>query len=150
MQKHNKPSFKEEIKTYVRLAMNSTETRTLDDVVEMLKKVYLMDIRLKGNTINYALPTKWVNHEKHRRSGGSKLGSRFTVEGIRPYMQEKEQKQVNTDVPYRILKKQSCILIIMRNDERSRKKQINQHMWQKFGEGLEQRIGNYIESRQKE
>ena len=56
MQKHDKLSFKEEIKTYVRLAMNSTETRTLEDVVEMLKKIYLMDIRLKGNTISYALP----------------------------------------------------------------------------------------------
>lgn len=42
MQKHNKLSFKEEIKTYVRLAMNITETRTLEDVVEMLEKIYLI------------------------------------------------------------------------------------------------------------
>lgn len=33
MQKHDKLSFREEIKTYVRLAMNSTETRTLADAV---------------------------------------------------------------------------------------------------------------------
>ncbi len=94
MQKNDKLSFKEEIKTYVRLAMNSTETRTLEDVVEMLKKIYLMDIRLKGNTISYALPYHTNKVGKTQAVRGSKLGSRFTVAGIRQYMQEKEQKQV--------------------------------------------------------
>ena len=94
MQKHDKLSFREEIKTYVRLAMNSTETRTLADVVEMLKKIYLMDIRLKGNTISYALPYHAGKTGKAQAVRGSKLGSRFTVAGIRQYMQEKEQKQV--------------------------------------------------------
>lgn len=94
MQKHDKLSFKEEIKTYVRLAMNSTETRTLADVVEMLEKIYLMDIRLKGNTISYALPYHAGKTGKAQAVRGSKLGSRFTVAGIREYMQEKEQKQV--------------------------------------------------------
>ncbi len=94
MQKHDKLSFKEEIKAYVRLAMNSTVTRTLEDVVEMLKKIYLMDIRLKGNTISYALPYHAGETGKAQAVRGSKLGSRFTVAGIRQYMQEKEQKQV--------------------------------------------------------
>ena len=94
MQKHDKLSFREEIETYVRLAMNSTETRTLADVVEMLKKIYLMDIRLKGNTISYALPYHAGKTGKAQAVRGSKLGSRFTVAGIRQYMQEKEQKQV--------------------------------------------------------
>ena len=94
MQKHDKLSFKEEIKTYVRLAMNSTETRTIADVVEMLEKIYLMDIRLKGNTISYALPYHAGKTGKAQAVRGSKLGSRFTVAGIREYMQEKEQKQV--------------------------------------------------------
>ena len=40
MQKHNKLSFWEEIKTCVRLSMNSTATKTFEDVVEMLKKIY--------------------------------------------------------------------------------------------------------------
>ena len=94
MQKYDKLSFKEEIKAYVRLAMNSTETRTLEDVVEMLKKIYLMDIRLKGNTISYALPYHAGETGKAQAVRGSKLGSRFTVAGIRQDMQEKEQKQV--------------------------------------------------------
>lgn len=94
MQKHNKLSFREEIKTYVRLAINSTETKTLEDVVEMLKKIYLMDIRLKGNTISYALPYHAGKIGKAQAVRGSKLGNRFTVAGIRQYMQEKEQKQV--------------------------------------------------------
>lgn len=94
MQKHDKLSFKEEIKTYIRLAMNSTGTRALEDVVEMLKKIYLMDIRLKGNTISYALPYHAGKTGKAQAVRGSKLGSRFTVAGIRQYMQEKEQKQV--------------------------------------------------------
>lgn len=94
MQKHDRLSFREEIKTYVRLAMNSTETRTLEDVVEMLKKIYLMDIRLKGNTISYALPYHAGKSGKAQAVRGNKLGNRFTVAGIRQYMQEKEQKQV--------------------------------------------------------
>lgn len=94
MQKHNKLSFREEIKTYVRLAMNSAETKTIEDVVEMLKKVYLMDIRLKGNTISYALPYYTNKAGKAQAVRGHKLGSRFTVAGIRQYMLEKEQKQV--------------------------------------------------------
>jgi hypothetical protein len=94
MQKHDKLSFKEEIKTYVRLAMNSTETRTLEDVVEMLKKIYLLDIRLKGNTISYALPYHAGKSGQAQAVRGSRLGSRYTVAGIRQYMQEKEQKQM--------------------------------------------------------
>lgn len=94
MQKHDKLSFREEIKAYVRLAMNSTETRTLEDVVEMLKKIYLMDIRLKGNTISYALPYHAGKAGKAQTVRGSRLGNRFTAAGIRQYMQEKEQKQV--------------------------------------------------------
>lgn len=94
MQKHDKLSFREEIKTYVRLAMNSTETRILEDVVEMLKKIYLMDIRLKGNTISYALPYHAGKTGKAQAVRGSKLGSHFTVAGIRQYMLEKERKQV--------------------------------------------------------
>lgn len=94
MQKHDKLSFREEIKTYVRLAMNSIETKTLEDVVEMLKRVYLMDIRLKGNTISYALPYHANKAGKAQAVRGSKLGNRFTVAGINQYMQEKEHKQV--------------------------------------------------------
>lgn len=94
MQKHDKLSFREEIKTYVRLAMNSIETKMLEDVVEMLKRVYLMDIRLKGNTISYALPYHTNKAGKAQAVRGSKLGNRFTVTGIRQYMQEKEQRQV--------------------------------------------------------
>lgn len=94
MQKHDKLSFEEEIKAYVRLAMNSTETRTLEDVVEMLKKIYLLDIRLKGNTISYALPYHAGKSGQAQAVRGSRLGSRYTVAGIRQYMQEKEQKQM--------------------------------------------------------
>lgn len=94
MQKHDKLSFREEIKTYVRLAMNSVETKTLEDVVEMLKKIYLMDIRLKGNTISYALPYHANKSGRTQAVRGSRLGNRFTVAGIRQCMQEKEQKQV--------------------------------------------------------
>lgn len=67
---------------------------TLEDVVEMLKKIYLMDIRLKGNTISYALPYHANKAGRAQAVRGSKLGNRFTVAGIRQYMQEKEQKQV--------------------------------------------------------
>ena len=53
-----------------------------------------MDIRLKGNTISYALPYHAGKSGKAQAVRGSKLGNRFTVAGIRQYMQEKEQKRV--------------------------------------------------------
>ena len=62
--------------------------------MEILKKIYLMDIRLKGNTISYVLPYHASKAGKAQAVRGSKLGNRFTVAGIRQYMQEKAQKQV--------------------------------------------------------
>lgn len=94
MKKRGKLSFKEEIKTYIRLAMNSTGTKTLEDVVQMLKDIYLMDIRLKGNTISYALPYHRNKSGRPQTVRGSRLGSRFTMTGIEKYMQEKEQKKL--------------------------------------------------------
>lgn len=40
--------------------MGGTETKTFEDVMEMLKKIYLIDIRLKGNTISYAIPCQGI------------------------------------------------------------------------------------------
>ncbi len=101
MQKHDKLSFKEEIKTYVRLAMNSTETRTLEDVVEMLKKIYLMDIRLKGNTISYALPYMRVKQEK-RRLREANLGTVLQWQGSDSICRRKSRSRWNTGVLCRI------------------------------------------------
>ena len=53
-----------------------------------------MDIRLKGNTISYALPYHAGKSGQAQAVRGSRLGSRYTVAGIRQYMQEKEQKQM--------------------------------------------------------
>lgn len=47
MKKRGKLSFKDEIKTYIRLVMNYECTKTVQDVVEMLGLIYGMDIRLK-------------------------------------------------------------------------------------------------------
>ena len=60
----------------------------------MLKKVYLMDIRLRGNTISYAITYHANKAGKVQAVRGSWFISRFTVAGIRQYMQVKEQKQV--------------------------------------------------------
>lgn len=55
MKKRGKLTFKDEIKTYIRLAMNDSQTKTVQDVVDVLKDVYGMDIRFKGKAISYAL-----------------------------------------------------------------------------------------------
>lgn len=94
MRKRGKLSFKDEIKTYIRLVMNYECTKTVQDVVEMLQLIYGMDIRLKGKTISYALPYDLNKGEKTRAVRGSKLGKRFTVEGIEEYLQEKERKRL--------------------------------------------------------
>ena len=94
MKKRGKLSFKDEIKTYIRLAMNDSQNKTVQDVVEMLKEVYGMDIRLKGKTISYALPYDLNKGGRTKAVRGSKLGKRFTVEGMEQYLQQKEQKNL--------------------------------------------------------
>lgn len=94
MKKRGKLSFKDEIKTYIRLVMNDSQTKSVQDVVAMLKDVYGMDIRWKGKTISYALPYDLNKGGKPQAVRGSKLGKRFTVEGIEQYLQEKERKRL--------------------------------------------------------
>ena len=94
MKKRGKLSFKDEIKTYIRLVMNYECMKTVQDVVEMLGLIYGMDIRLKGKTISYALPYDLDKGGKPQAVRGSKLGKRFTVEGIEQYLQEKERKRL--------------------------------------------------------
>lgn len=94
MKKRGKLSFKDEIKTYIRLAMNDSQTKTVQDVVEMLKEVYGMDIRLKGKTISYALPYDLNKGGRTKAVRGSKLGKHFTVEGMQQYLQQKEQSRL--------------------------------------------------------
>ena len=55
MKKRDKLSFREEIKVLLRNAMNRPKNKTLQDVIDYAKKYYLMDVRLRGNTISYAL-----------------------------------------------------------------------------------------------
>ena len=94
MRKRGKLSFKDEIRTYIRLVMNYECTKTVQDVVEMLGLIYGMDIRLKGKTISYALPYDLNKGGKTKAVRGSKLGKRFTVDGIEQYLLEKERKRL--------------------------------------------------------
>lgn len=94
MQKRGKLSFKDEIKVYIRLVLNDPQTKTVQDVVDMLQEIYGMDIRLKGKTISYALPYDLNKGGKTKAVRGSRLGKHFTVEGIEQYLQEKERKRL--------------------------------------------------------
>ncbi len=94
MKKRGKLSFKDEIKTYIRLVMNYKCTKTVQDVVEMVGLIYGMDIRLNGKTISYVLPYDMNKGGKTKAVRGSKLGKRFMVEGIEQYLQEKERMRL--------------------------------------------------------
>lgn len=94
MRKRGKLSFKDEIRVYIRLAMNDESTKTVQDVVEMLRHTYGMDIRWKGKTISYALPYDLNKGGQTKAVRGSKLGKRFTIDGIEEYLQEKERKHL--------------------------------------------------------
>ena len=94
MQKRGKLSFKDEMRVYIRLAMNDPTTQNIHDVVNMLERTYHMNVRLKGNTISYALPYRSSNGGKVKAVRGSKLGKRFTVAGIREYMKQKEKHEI--------------------------------------------------------
>lgn len=92
IKKRGKLSFKDEMRIYIRLAMNDPTTQTISDVVNMLQKTYHINVRLKGNTISYALPYRSLNGGKAQAVRGSRLGARFTVAGINAYMKQKEQE----------------------------------------------------------
>lgn len=76
--------------------MNDPTTQTIGDVVNMLQRTYHMNVRLKGNTISYALPYRGLNGGKVQAVRGSKLGARFTVAGIMDYMKPMMNFRRNT------------------------------------------------------
>lgn len=109
MKKRDKLSFKDEMRVFIRLAMNDPATRIIEDVVNMLEKTYHMNIRLKGNTISYALPYRSSNGGRVQAVRGSKPGKKFTVAGINEYMKQKEKEN-----GFEYLRKRSRIFHCMR------------------------------------
>ena len=94
MKKRDKLSFREEIKVLLRNTMNRPENKTLQDVIDYAKKYYLMDVRLLGNTISYALKYRTDKKGKSMAVRGSRLGARFTVAGITEYLKKKEKSRL--------------------------------------------------------
>ena len=94
MKKRDKLSFREEIKVLLRNTMNRPENKTLQDVIDYAKKYYLMDVRLRGNTISYALKYRTDKKGKSMAVRGSRLGARFTVAGITEYLKKKEKSRL--------------------------------------------------------
>ena len=97
MKKRDKLSFREEIKVLLRNAMNRPENKTLQDVIDYAKVYYLMDVRLRGNTISYALKYRTDKKGKPMAVRGSRLGARFTVAGITEYLKKKEKQHLHKD-----------------------------------------------------
>lgn len=94
MKKREKLSFREEMKIYLRNAINTPETRTLEDVIRYVKKYFMMDVKLRGNTISYALPYRRKKNGETVSVRGKRLGERFTVSGITEYLEQKEKKRI--------------------------------------------------------
>ena len=94
MKKREKLSFREEMKIYLRNAINTPETRTLEDVIQYVKDYFMMDVKLRGNTISYALPYRRKKNGEPVSVRGKRLGERFTVSGITEYLEHKEKKRI--------------------------------------------------------
>ena len=94
MKKRQKLSFREEMKIYLRNAINTPETRTLEDVIQYVKDYFMMDVKLRGNTISYALPYRRKKNGEPVSVRGKRLGERFTVSGITEYLEQKEKKRI--------------------------------------------------------
>ena len=94
MKKREKLSFREEMKIYLRNAINTPETRTLEDVIQYVKDYFMMDVKLRGNTISYALPYRRKKNGEPVSVRGKRLGERFTVSGIKEYLEQKEKKRI--------------------------------------------------------
>ena len=76
----------------LRNAMNRPKNKTLQDVIDYAKKYYLMDVRLRGNTISYALKYRTDKKGKPMAVRESRLGARFTVAGITEYLKKRRKK----------------------------------------------------------
>ena len=94
MKKRQKLSFREEMKIYLRNAINTPETRTLEDVIQYVKDYFMMDVKLRGNTISYALPYRRKKNGEPVSVRGKRLGERFTVSGITEYLEQKKKKRI--------------------------------------------------------
>lgn len=94
MKKREKLSFREEMKIYLRNAINTPETRTLEDAIKYVKDYFMMDVKLRGNTISYALPYRRKKNGEPVSVRGKRLGERFTVSGITEYLEHKEKKRI--------------------------------------------------------
>ena len=94
IKKREKLSFREEMKIYLRNAINTPETRTLEDVIQYVKDYFMMDVKLRGNTISYALPYRRKKNGEPVSVRGKRLGERFTVSGIKEYLEQKEKKRI--------------------------------------------------------
>lgn len=94
MKKREKLSFREEMKIYLRNAINTPETRILEDVIQYVKDYFMMDVKLRGNTISYALPYRRKKNGEPVSVRGKRLGERFTVSGITEYLEQKEKKRI--------------------------------------------------------
>ena len=63
---------------------------------------------MKGKTISYALPYDLNKGGKTKAVRGSKLGKRFTVEGMEQYLQERNASTWSISEQIGKLKNQSC------------------------------------------
>ena len=59
-----------------------------------MKKYFMMDVKLRGNTISYALPYRRKKNGEPVSVRGKRLGERFTVSGITEYLEQKEKKRI--------------------------------------------------------
>ena len=54
----------------------------------------MMDVKLRGNTISYALPYRRKKNGEPVSVRGKRLGERFTVSGITECLEQKERKRI--------------------------------------------------------
>lgn len=59
-----------------------------------VKDYFMMDVKLRGNTISYALPYRRKKNGEPVSVRGKRLGERFTVSGITEYLEHKEKKRI--------------------------------------------------------
>lgn len=96
---------------YTELIMQKLRDHEFNE--EMLGLIYGMDIRLKGKTISYALPYDLNKGGKTKAVRGSRLGKRFTVEGIEQYLQEKERMRLEYQRTERLKNRNLQLKIIL-------------------------------------
>ena len=107
--KRGEPSYKDDLRQIIRLAIADNESKTFDDVISFIRNKYGIDCRVAGNTVSYRHPLYLDKNGKPISIRGGKLGDAYTRKGIEYALSQKalklQQRTLTKTIPKKKLRR---------------------------------------------